>query len=200
MRSADRSQAEVLTNALGAHLAAVGLADWDGGTMTVGTEYDGATEWPQFMGPNMPMLARVLVLTPTATTTLRASVTQSFQIRARDRADAQVWDIAAKLQQIRDHFTPGGHPRSSFLLGDVAVSKVVTLDPTILPDDAERRPGATLNLTIHARRIASVDLPPVVTPQPDPVTFTDRGDGIYVATGLTPAPGLPGLYLLETTA
>lgn len=151
------SHAESVLHAFAQHLAALGLLDWDGGHVAPGPDYTSSTPWPTFLGPNMPTKpSRALVLTATTATTERGNVMQGLQVRARDAADTAQWDVLGKLQQIRDHLNPGGNPRSSFIMGGMPVSKVVTIaDPQPLALDAERRPGATLNFRIHSRRIAA---------------------------------------------
>lgn len=151
------SYAYTLVGGFAAFLAENGAGVWD--DFGNGTPYTTGSAWPIYLGPDMPVSpSRLIVLTPGVQTRIRADVIQNMQIRLRgnaadpDQLGAALDDVLGKTQEILDLVYPNGFPRAHVQLGPVRVGAIIPGDILPLASDGNRRPGATLNIRIRARR------------------------------------------------
>jgi hypothetical protein len=147
-------------------LLAAGFAGWldvngIGSWADVSGPYTSSTEWPIYLGPDMPSAPdQCIVITPTVRAPRRgADILQSMQVRLRGRADAGRNDVAAKAQDIEDLCYPNGFPRVFVQLGFLKAGQILNGPATLLPADGARRVGLTMNYTIRYRN--PVALPPL---------------------------------------
>lgn len=136
---------------LATYLADHDLASWD--DFGAGTAYTGATEWPIFIGPDVPAMPhRVIVLTPGPQMFTRADVMTSVQVRIRGLKDDTYIEVGDKAQEIMDLLYPNGFPLAHVALGSIRVGAVIPGSTLPLSPDADRRHGHIQNFGIRSRR------------------------------------------------
>lgn len=151
------SFAHEIAGGTAAYLAGLGLVAWD--DFGEGTAYTADSEWPTFLGPDMPPTPdSVVVITPTSQTKIRGDVLQGLQIRLRgpatsaDEAHPDPRIVADKAQAIEDALYPNGFPLVHVTLGAVRVGAVLFGNATPFSPDGRGRHGHVMNFTVRARR------------------------------------------------
>lgn len=130
-------------------LAGKDLATWE-----PEQNYAADVEWPSFTGPDMPAAPdRILVATVGSQTFERADVVSMLQLRFRGTPDADLDEIGAHGQAVRDVLYPRGFPLSHALLGTVRVGAVYPVNEAALDPDRSRRYGLVQNYRIRSRRV-----------------------------------------------
>lgn len=162
------SDSDVVADGLAAWLAnGIGPVEFDG---LPGVTYDADTEWPIFIGPDVPPTPdRLIVITPLSAPRVRGTVEQDVQIRLRGTGWDDAWQVRACAQAIVDYCTPNGFPRVHVNMGAVRVGMVKVETQTPIPVDGQKRPGYTLNLRIRYRKPLPLDGVPPFLPMPEPV-------------------------------
>lgn len=151
MASSGRSFTRLLVGGLAQYLAEHDVAEWD--DFGSGTAYTSASEWPVFLGPDMPSTPDpIVVLTPGVTSYLRADIMQNVQIRVRGTAGVDEDEVADRAQRIMDVLYPNGFPLVHAQFGEIRVGAVLPGDRLPLSRDENRRHGIVQNVRIRARR------------------------------------------------
>lgn len=133
------------------YLADRDVLSWD--QFGEGTEYTDATAWPTYLGPDVPASPdRLVVITPTAMSTIRATRLVTLQIRLRGAAGGQLSEVADRAQLIEDTFHPNGFPLAHKLMGNIRVGAVLPGAPLPMPRDGNRRHEHIQSFTFRARR------------------------------------------------
>lgn len=145
------SYKQTVTAGVATYLAENGLASWD--DFGNGTPYTSSTEWPIFLGPNMPATPnRLICLTPGVQSFVRADVTTSIQIRLRGSMGATSDEVEAKAQAIHDLFYPNGFPLAHVTLGTIRAGAVLPGDMLPVERDSNRRHGHIQSIRVRSRR------------------------------------------------
>jgi hypothetical protein len=132
-------------------------------------EYTTATEWPIYVGPDIPPSPdQVIVITPADAIRVRGTILQSLQIRLRGLAREDAWQVRACAQAIIDYCTPNGFPRGHVNMGAFRAGTVMIRSRMPIPVDGQKRPGMTVNLDIRYRKPLPLDGAPPFLPMPEP--------------------------------
>ena len=127
-----------------------GVASWD---RDGGQPYTTETEWPQYIGPDVPPTPHALiVITAGVRSQQGGTITQGAQIRVRGSQDGPASIADDKMQQILELCSPNGFPRTAVALGTIRVGMIRAGDLVPLGTDAARRHEAVLNLSIRYRQ------------------------------------------------
>jgi len=144
-----------IVDGIAKYLEEHGIASWD--EFGEGEPYTGETEWPIYLGPDMPVSPnRVIVITPGVQSFMRADVMTSVQIRLRGTPstpqDPHRDEVSSKMQEIHDLFYPNGFPLAHVTMGNIRVGAVFPGDAQPLDPDGSRRHGALQNFRLRTRR------------------------------------------------
>lgn len=143
------SDAQAIAEAMAAWFDELGLGTWERSSGA----YTAATEWPIYIGPDMPTTPhRLILITPTVQERLRADIVQSVQVRFRGAQDAPVSTVRDRAQAVMDACYPNGFPRVHTRLGDCNVGAIMFTNWLEIDSDSIRRHGSIQNYRVRFRR------------------------------------------------
>lgn len=149
------SDQTLIARAFAAWVAAGTAATWD--NAGAGPAYTAATNYPIFIGPDMPPTPdRIIVVTPTTIAQRMARIDQGLQVRVRGAAKlGDPDDVHTMAQALQDLAYPNGFPAVGVDFG-APIGRVSVLSAARgpIPRDDGGRFGFVANYVIRWRKVA----------------------------------------------
>lgn len=139
-------------------MLATGFAGWldingAGSWADVSGPYDGSTEWPFYIGPDVGVKPnQQIVITPGEQIKRGADIEQGVQLRYRGEPGEDLDVVTSRAQMISDLCYPAGHPRGHVQLGFIKVGTIYHRNEVLLGRDGEGRVEYIQNFACRFRR------------------------------------------------